>query len=768
MRNIHLGSSLLLRSLAGLALLLCASGAASAQDTFNYDLEGKFGWFGEKFDSTLTFTKRPDGRYTAVRSWAYRAEGSAPRQDGVADVQVRRQRVNGKTRTVVEINATFTPMAGATDVLSNLGQGGEEQTGRYRVEGDRISGWVQVKGRDGSQKRVYEKGRKTDSPVDYGNYDPATGVTTNPDGTTTGGSGADSGSGADAGEGSDGVAGVSSDQPVVTGDSLPGTLDPNLIVLQPAQGVYLAGQQVRLEAQGAEATKIQVVSGPAEIKGRVLTLTGPGAVRVQLKSGDSVSQPVDLEAVQAQIVGVTVLNAIAIADAPAPHFTRAFGAQPAEYAWEPAAILQDTQLRVRVKLQAPKDLTVAAKVRLSASEADLDLGDEVTLQGLAAGQEVELVSAGVLAAGVQVNALDLDWSLGAQRDAIRLGTFPLRVYTVYGQPVDNPLPQYGPTQRQGHALNTKLHYELVCTWAKGARFNRGNGDDSIGYQVDNQMRHHVAWQDYGNNVPLIPHYPEGAEPPLNYSLIRGSISNGQRGISSIFYPPQKVTRPVEEYENYRNNFGWWVLDNPVYAGGRCNQQASLICDLVGTIGLEAEVYYIERVGRGTQTGRPVRRYYRSSRSTTSWNFHGQAKVKMEDGSFWLYDGSGSSPPRRINGKVEELMAVPGPYIAYWEAWKYEDGGGYAPLSDWPTTWRGVPLMEGEAPLDPNAADGTYSYQVGRGRMDDTGQSEFHGRTLTFFAVNVGGRFFYKVGEGKADAPNFDESVHGKIADWLGN
>ena len=767
MRSSHLGSSLC-GSLCGLALLLLASGTASAQDTFNYDLEGKFGWFGSKFDSTLTFTKREDGRYAAVRSWSYREAGPAPRQVGVADVKVRRERKNGRTTTVVEINATFEPKAGATDALNTMGGGdakpADALTGRYRVEGERVSGWVQVRGRDGEVKRVYEKGRRTDNPVDYGDYDPATGNASGADGSgSADGSGATDGSGSTDG----GVAGVSSDQPIV-GDSLPGTLDPNLVVLQPAGGVYLVGQQVRLEARGAEADKIQVVSGPAQIRGRVLTLTGPGAVRVQLKSGSSVSQPVDLEGIQAQIVGVTVQQGLAIADAPAPHFTRAFGAGPQDHQWQPAAILQDTQLRVRVKLQAAKDLSAPAKIRLSGTEAGLELSDEVTLQSLAAGQEVELVSSGVLAAGVQVNALDLSWSLGAQAGATKLGTYPLRVYTVYGQPVDNPLPRYGPSQRQGLALNTKLHYELVCSWAKGARFNRGNGDDSIGYQVDNQMRHHVAWQDYGNTPPLIPHYPEGAAPPLNYSKIPGYVSNGQRGVSSLYYPPQKVTQPVEEYENYRNNFGWWVLDNPVYAGGRCNQQASLICDLVGTIGLEAEVYYIERVGRGTQTGRPVRRYYRSSRSTTSWNFHGQAKVKMEDGTFWLYDGSGSSPPRRINGKVEELMAVPGPYIAYWEAWKYEDGGGYAPMSDWPTEWRGVPLMAGEPPLDPNAADGTYSYQVGRGKMDNSGQSAHRGKTLTFFVTNVGGRFFYKVGSGAADAPNFDESVHGKIAEWLGN
>ncbi len=750
MRTTHL--------ILGLALTLLGANAAAAQE-FHYDLEGRFGWFGARFDSTLSLTKREDGRYDAVRSWSYREEGAAPRMTGVADVTVRR--LNGKSE--VRIKVAFTPKTGAADALADLGktETGDTTTGNYKVNGDRITGWVQVTGRNGSSKNVHETGRRTKHPIDHGDYDPAAvGTGEGPGGAV----------GSGEGEGSGGIADITSDDPVIEGDTLKGTLDTDLRILQPSPGVYLAGQQIRLEAAGTSPDKVQVVSGNAEISGRMLTLTGPGEIRIQIKSGDKISLPVDFEAVQAEITRVTVLDTITIADAKPPHLKREFGAEAEDHEWEPAAILQDSQLRLRITLQAEKNLTAPAKVRIVGSEADFEIEEEVVVQSLQSGQEVELISSEALTDSIQVNTLDLEWALGPNKGQVKANMTPLRVYTVYAQPVDNPLPRYGPSQRQGHPLNTKLHFELVCTWAQGATKNIGNGNDSIGFKIDNAMRHHVAWKDYKNNVPKIPHYPEGTAPPLNYSKIPGYVSGGRRPVSSLYYPSQGATAEVEQYEHYRNNFGWWVLDNPIYAGGRCNQQASLICDLVGTIGMEAEVYYIERVGRGTISGRPVRRYYRSSRSAKSWNFHGQAKVKMADGTFWLYDGSGSSPPQRINGKVEELMAVPGPYIRYWEAWRYEDGDRrFAPTNDWPTTWRGVPIMENEDPLDPAAADGTYAYKIGRGKMDDTGsESEHHDKTLTFYVVNIGGQFVYKVGEGKPEAPTYMSAVHGGIADWLGN
>ncbi|HBP20878.1 MAG TPA: hypothetical protein DEA08_24200, partial [Planctomycetes bacterium] len=218
---------------------------------------------------------------------------------------------------------------------------------------------------------------------------------------------------------------------------------------------------------------------------------------------------------------------------------------------------------------------------------------------------------------------------------------------------------------------------------------------------------------------------------------------------------------IYNYDNYVNNFGWYVLENPRYPGGRCNQQASLIVDIMGTLGIRGEVYYIERVGVGKTTGRVMRRFYYSNISGALWNFHGQAKIYLADGSAWLYDGSGSSPPRRINGRVDELMAVPGRYVKFWEAWVYDDGQrAYAPMSDWPDTWHGVPIQPGEAPLDPNAPDGTYAYEMGRGKLED-------GTTHTFYAVNVNGIFREKIDAGTPEAEDYIATRHGRIVDWYG-
>ena len=278
------------------------------------------------------------------------------------------------------------------------------------------------------------------------------------------------------------------------------------------------------------------------------------------------------------------------------------------------------------------------------------------------------------------------------------------------------------------------------------------------------MRHLVHPDDYGPEgeyEPAVPHYAAGAPKPLNYSRLRGSVRNGERRIGSLFYPSADREGEIYNYDNYVNNFGWYVLENPRYPGGRCNQQASLIVDIMGTLGIRGEVYYIERVGVGKETGRVMRRFYYSNISGALWNFHGQAKIYLADGSAWLYDGSGSSPPNRINGRVDELMAVPGRYVKFWEAWVYDDGNrAYAPMNDWPDTWHGVPIQPGEEPLDPNAPDGTYAYEMGRGKLED-------GTTHTFYAVNVNGIFREKIDAGTVEAEDYIATRHGRIVDWYG-
>ena len=166
-------------------------------------------------------------------------------------------------------------------------------------------------------------------------------------------------------------------------------------------------------------------------------------------------------------------------------------------------------------------------------------------------------------------------------------------------------------------------------------------------------------------------------------------SSGERGVSSLYYPPLEPKKPYEEYENYRNNFGWNLVDNPTHTGGRCNQQASLVCDIVGTLGIKAQVHYLERTGRGKRTGRPVRNYFYAAGGSGPWNFHGIVRATMADGSEWLYDGSFSSPPNRLNGERAWAEAPGGPFLQKWGPWYYEDYGGQVPADDVPTKWDGI-------------------------------------------------------------------------------
>lgn len=743
--------SLRARLVLPILALALSGGIASAQDQpRHYALEGRFGTMGPHFDSTLSLTKRSDGRYDAVRSWQYRSGAeTAPRLGGVADVKVTKQPyvVDGvrKVRTIATVEVTFAEQQGARDHLSTLVgrelEAGDELTGVYRVVNDEAKGWVAVRGRNGEVRRVFEYGGRTSNPVDYGDMRPPA-------------EGAETPSDPDAAEPEAG------DPDEAPGE---GQLDPNLQILYPREGVFLAGQHVRLRTRGGGT--VAVLEGPAQVVEGMLRFTGPGEVKLQLANEGRVSRPVELEAVEAEVVRVVVHDTLPMVDAEPPHFTRELGEQE-RYEWEPALIFADTQLRLQVTLKASKDLSQPVRVRLRGEDvgAELDLEGQVNLRGLTAGETVELISATSLNEGVDVNALEIDWTVDAGVAHVLSNSTALRVYTTYAPAVENPMPRYGPTERQGQPLRTKLHYELACKWAQGASENVGDGPNSIGHKVDNAMRHLVHWDDYGPEgefKPAVPHYAEGAPKPLNYSRLRGSVYQGERRVGSLFYPSANREGEIYNYDNYVNNFGWYVLENPRYPGGRCNQQASLVVDIMGTLGIRGEVYYIERVGVGKVSGRVMRRFYYSNISGALWNFHGQAKIFLADGSAWLYDGSGSSPPRRINGRVDELMAVPGRYVKFWEAWVYDDGNrSYAPMNDWPDTWHGVPIQPGEPPLDPNAPDGTYAYEMGRGTMED-------GTTRTFYVVNVNGQFREKIDAGTLEAEDYIVSRHGKIVDWHG-
>lgn len=741
-----------------LALCLFAgAGVARAQDEVDisgvYTLRG--GWFGDRAEAQVLLRRSADGSYEVARAWTFTASGQpGPALAGSATVDQVRTRPAREGSTAwthrVRLQVELRRVAGAADRLDALFGGAplsaERYTGIYWVydHGASLAGRVRLPGPDGGSTVLYETGERSgdlddDAPLSSDDAADASGEE----------------AAADASEDADG--------------------GPRLLF--PDRGTYLVGQLVPVRFRPRDAG-LEVLEGAAAITsseaGTFVRLDGPGKVVLRVtRGGDETSAPSELTVVTAEPIEVTVADTIALEDAPPPHFARARGAAAGAHAWEPAAILKDRPLRLQVVLELGAALSRPTRARLVGAHGDLRLAGEVRLQG--SGASVVLASEGPLTDAVAVHALDLAWTLqplpegevDPEGAAVAIGSTPLRVYTLYRAPVDNPMPRYASSTRPGLALRTKLHMELACEWAAGASQNVGEGPESIAYKIDNNYRNHVAWVDYGEDgewAPPVPHYPQGTPPPLNYGDLEGRVYQGRRSQSYVYYPSADDPKPYADYRYYANNFGWWVLDNPTHAGGRCNQQASLICDILGTVGIRAEVYYIERTAVGARTGRPLRRYYKSSRSNSAWNFHGQAEVYLEDGTRWLYDGTGSRPPNRINGRVDRLMAIPGPYIDHWQIPRYDDqqgGGWFAPMWDWPDTWTGVPIQPGEAPLDKDAPDGTYSVRLGRWRLPD-------GAVRTFYAVNVNQVFVSKLDEPKATAETYDSTVHGEATERVGD
>ena len=379
---------------------------------------------------------------------------------------------------------------------------------------------------------------------------------------------------------------------------------------------------------------------------------------------------------KAQVTRLSPVGTIAIKDVPGAIFERALGAQAASVE-EPCALLKGEKLKLQVAIASEKSPAAPITARLTGSANGKVLFDKsVNLSGTSLSAEVE--SSEAISAKVAITELNVAWKL----DEVAIGETKLRVYTAHKAPIHN-------IAWDSTETATKRHFENACRWANGASQNVGQGADSIAHQIDNQMRHLVHWEDLGNKVPAVPDYEKGAAKPVNYDDLDGSVSSGVRSISSLYYPPLEPTSDYQQYRHYRNNFGWFLLDNPTHVGGRCNQQASLVCAIVGTVGLKGQVHYLERTGRGKTSGRPVRQYFYAQGGGGPWNFHGVALIDLDDGSQWIYDGSFSWPPNRKNGTKEWAENAGGPFVGSWADWYYEDFGGKVPASDVPTSWDGV-------------------------------------------------------------------------------
>jgi hypothetical protein len=475
-----------------------------------------------------------------------------------------------------------------------------------------------------------------------------------------------------------------------------GSLVKDVRIVSPAPGsAVLSGQVLPVVVAPAGATW-DVASGPArKAKNGQLQVTGTGDVVLVAKLADKTSDPDKIKAVTLEIIEITVDGSQPISDSAAPHMKRTLGSQDKPVV-NPAALLLGDKLKLHVKVAAAGDLAQPVKVTLTGAASGglaLSADGPQTLSGLKAGQDVVLTSSAALNTKINVNILDLTFTIETDAGTVDAGPHvPLRVYTIFKPTVTNG-PYYG---EQSRPIPTKNHLELACTWASGTSKNVGNGGDSICYKLDNYVRHHVHPIDFKPaKMPFTSAYDWNSKtPPLNYKDLDGAAdtaSLGERPVGQLYYPPLEVKDAAkEDYSHYSSNFGWWVLDNPSNTGGRCNQQASLMCDLFGTFGIKGKVHYLQRVGSGAQSGRPVRQYFNSEKGGEYWNFHGLAEATLDDGTTWLYDGSFSWAPDRKNG-VTQWAEAPGrwlnqdtPFIYEFGPWYYEDAGGIVPTSDIPT------------------------------------------------------------------------------------
>ncbi len=458
---------------------------------------------------------------------------------------------------------------------------------------------------------------------------------------------------------------------------------PEVVVPAPKH-VFLAGQTFEAKTSPESAT---LTASGQKVEGHKLGIGAPGSTELVAHEGGAASEPVTCTIITAEVVEIKVLKTQKIDDAEPPEYKRPFGAEKWEHR-EVAAILAGEKLSIEVTLQAAEDLTAPAEVTLIGEADGVVLKLKTTLQKLSAGTKVTLESEKPLNAAVKVNKLLLRWRVESELSKAPLGgpDTELHVYTSFRPAIENV--------RGGRAkVRLKHHFEMACQWALGASKNIGNGADSIPFNIDNQMRHYVHTKDEKGDI-WATCYPAGGAEPVNYADLPNAYnaSRGDRGVSSLYYPPLEPKKDYEEYyPHYEHNFGWHLLDNATHTGGRCNQQASLVCDILGLLGIKATVHYLQRRGMGKKSGRPCRQYFYAAGGSGPWNFHGIVRVEI-DGGEWLYDGSFSSPPRRLNGERAWAEKPGGPFIQKWhEPWTYEDANGWSavPADDTPATWEGI-------------------------------------------------------------------------------
>ena len=353
---------------------------------------------------------------------------------------------------------------------------------------------------------------------------------------------------------------------------------------------------------------------------------------------------------------------------------------------EPALVAQGTPLRLRLELRGDQPPVLSGAVRGEGIELPLRFPDEPARQEGA--WSLDAVTE-PLPRGVTVHELQVELASGGL--PCRGAPAPLRLYATYARPRKNtPHPS-----RLPHA--GKVHLEHACRWAQGASRLTAYGPDSIPHCVDNAMRHYVhPGQGHASAYGDLP-------PPLNYERLPGheGIRAGERPLSPLWIPIPPWVSDEDYRAHYAGNFGWQVLDNPTHPGGRCSQQASLLCEILGTLGIEARVVLLERtatVRRGYRRVAAYQAFRARDFGDQWWDSHGLAEVPLEDGALHYYDGSFSEPqggPGRTHGTRQEAFAARsedprGLFIHTWGPWLYREDEAEVPRRNWPDRWSGVP------------------------------------------------------------------------------
>lgn len=478
--------------------------------------------------------------------------------------------------------------------------------------------------------------------------------------------------------------------------------------------VWLVGSTVPVMTAPVDAQ--WQAKGPAKRAedGAGLVLEGPGEVQLRARHGGEISEVVAFEAVAAEVVEVAAIDAFAVVDAAPPHYRRALGAAKPDR-MVPVALPLRQPLRLRVTLQTSKEPSSP-----TVSTLELRLGGKAVASapmpqaGLAGGVAVEVtLPAQWVGDRLGIKQLSLNWAL----DGRVIANHPLRLHVTFGPPIENDewLPESASEQRQQQKLAgrsplmTAVHLENACFWVQGASKNVASGPDSIALLANDGMRHYVHPKDVTRPIepPAVADYPPGAPVPVNYHALSGEVQGDTRVAAQVYYPPIKPTEDFERFQHYSRNYGWRVLDDPAYPGGRCNQQASLLADVLGTLGVQAGVHYMERRGRAARTGRPARQYFETKQGGT-WNFHAVTWVTLEDGSRHYYDHSFSpTPGQRLHGTLEQMQGEGGLFLKSWGGWYYEDTGQVVPATDWPgvDSWSGAEATAAErAAFDRRRAD----------------------------------------------------------------